>query len=148
MIEIDILIEAGDWPKTSEKFVMGALCQGLELARAEGEVSVVLADDDFVQNLNREYRGQDKPTNVLSFPQDPPMLGDIVLAYETVAREAAEQDKSFDQHLTHLLVHGLLHLLGFDHEVDDEAEEMEALEVQILKDMGIKNPYKTKDNVA
>jgi len=147
MIEIDILIEAGDWPNTSEDFVTDILRQGLSHVEEQGEVSVVLADDAFVQNLNRDYRGKDKPTNVLSFPQDAPMLGDIVLAYETVVREAGEQDKSFDAHFSHLLIHGLLHLLGHDHEEDEEAEEMEALEVEILEKIGVKNPYKAKDNV-
>ncbi len=148
MIEIDILIEGGEWPKNAESLIEKVLRAGLAHVQAEGEVSVVLADDDFVQNLNREYRGKDKPTNVLSFPQDPPMLGDIVMACETVAREAAEQDKSFDAHLSHLVIHGLLHLLGHDHEEDAEAEEMEALEIEILGQMSIKNPYAAKNSVS
>ena len=115
------------------------------------EVSIVFANDAVVQDLNKRYRGQDKPTNVLSFSQlEGPQtlhasplatLGDIALAYETIMREAAEQKKSIEDHTRHLLVHGALHLLGFDHENDNEAEEMEALEAQILSHFGIKNPY-------
>ena len=104
------------------------------------EMTVVLADDAFVKELNGTYRGKNKPTNVLSFPSDS-HLGDVVLAFETVEREAAEQGKSFKAHATHLLVHGTLHLLGHDHEQEAEAEEMEALEVKILKKLGVANPY-------
>ncbi|MCB1563709.1 MAG: rRNA maturation RNase YbeY [Alphaproteobacteria bacterium] len=123
----------------------------------EAELSVVLADDIFVRTLNRDYRGQDKPTNVLSFPQNEPdaftgdtpiaTLGDIVLAFETVQTEAQEQNKSFKDHTSHLIVHGLLHLLGFDHIGDEEAETMETLEIKILKALDIKNPYALRDSV-
>lgn len=106
------------------------------------EVAIMLADDARVRGMNRDYRGKDKPTNVLSFPsEDEGYLGDIILAYETVAREAQEQGKTLKAHLTHLVVHGVLHLVGFDHEIEAEAEEMEAREVRILKRMGIGNPY-------
>lgn len=139
-IVIDIDKRCSSW--NDHENVSSVIEQTLEhMSVAEAEVSVVLADNDFVQNLNREYRGKDKPTNVLSFPQDPPMLGDIVLAFETIAREAVEQNKDFSAHLTHLLVHGTLHLLGYDHENDQEAQEMEGLEIEILKKMGINNPY-------
>ena len=116
------------------------------------EISVVLADDAMVQDLNLRYRGFDKPTNVLSFaalddpdmplPDDGPiLLGDIILAFETTAAEAVAQGKSLKAHYTHLLVHGLLHLLGHDHQDDDEAEIMEEQERQILADLGITDPY-------
>lgn len=116
------------------------------------EISVVLANDQFVQTLNAAYRGKDKPTNVLSFAQHDDMdglstaqgahmLGDIVLAYETVRDEAAAQGKTLHDHLMHLIVHGLLHLLGYDHENDDDAKTMEQKEIQILALQGIKNPY-------
>jgi probable rRNA maturation factor len=120
---------------------------------SEIEISVMLADDKFVQNLNSEYRGKDKPTNVLSFPPvqlvageyedigEFAMLGDIVFALETIQREAEEQDKTLSDHLSHLAVHGTLHLLGYDHMNDEEAEVMEALEVEILGGMGIADPY-------
>ena len=109
-------------------------------------VSLVFADDAFVQVLNRDYRGKDKPTNVLSFPLpkvDAPMrpMGDIVLAFETVTREAKEQQKTLEEHLTHLLIHGALHLSGYDHIKDDEARQMESLEIEKMKKLGFKNPY-------
>ncbi len=111
------------------------------------EISIVLADDRFVQNLNKTYRNKDKPTNVLSFPQDPDEnskiinLGDVVLAYETVKAESLSQNKNFNDHLAHLLVHGILHLLDYDHEDDREAQKMESLEIRVLERLGIKNPY-------
>lgn len=115
------------------------------------EVSLVLSDDAAVQALNRDYRGYDKPTNVLSFaateddmpvaPGEPVMLGDVVLALETVLSEARDQDKRPADHLTHLTVHGVLHLLGFDHQDEGEAVDMEALEVRILAGLGVGDPY-------
>lgn len=154
MIDIDILHQAGDWPQDFEAIVsktltsLHALCgQSMDYPDKPGndggvEVSIVLTDDAHIQALNRDYRGKDKPTNVLSFPQDEPsLLGDVIIAYETIAREAEEQNKSFSDHFTHMLVHGTLHLLGYDHEAEAEAEEMEALEVAILSDIGVKNPY-------
>jgi probable rRNA maturation factor len=108
------------------------------------EVAVVLADDEFVRGLNKEFRGKDKPTNVLSFPNESPELGDIILAIETIEREAKEQGKTFHEHTAHLLVHGFLHLLGYDHEQEKDAEKMERKEIKILKSLGIKNPYLEK----
>jgi probable rRNA maturation factor len=118
------------------------------------EISIVLADDGTVQALNRDWRGQDKPTNVLSFaaldddeaPPAPPgmpvLLGDVVLALETCRREADAQKKSLAHHTAHLVVHGVLHLLGWDHEDDDvEADEMEDLETRVLATFGIADPY-------
>lgn len=119
------------------------------MARAEsgsdrsGELSIALSDDAQVRALNRDYRGKDKPTNVLSFPmpEDSGLLGDVVLARETLEREAAEQGKTFADHLTHLVVHGVLHLYGFDHQNDTDAADMEAREVRALAQLGIDNPY-------
>lgn len=115
------------------------------------EVSLALADDATVRHLNATFRGQDKATNVLSFaalegdapatPGEPAALGDIVLALETVLREAATQEKAPADHLRHLCVHGLLHLLGFDHQDEAEAAEMEALEIRVLAGLGVGNPY-------
>src|SRR5262249_24469400 len=116
------------------------------------EVAVMLSDDAAIRTLNKEFLGIDKPTNVLSFPapemdgpddQDaaPHALGDIAIAYETLRREADEEAKPFLHHLSHLAVHGFLHLIGYDHEEDDDAEDMEALEQQILAQLGIPDPY-------
>jgi probable rRNA maturation factor len=117
------------------------------------EVSLVFTNDAEIKEINAEWRDQDKPTNVLSFPAFPlepggmpgPMLGDIVVARETVEREAVDLDKSFSDHLTHLLVHGFLHLFGYDHIEKDEAEEMEALETRILAVLGLSDPYAGQD---
>lgn len=114
------------------------------------EIAVVLADDAFVKDLNSQYRGKNKPTNVLSFPTSSltpdlrpliPDLGDIILALETIENEAKEQGKTFRSHAIHLLVHGFLHLLGYDHIEDKQAEIMEKLEIKILRKLGISNPY-------
>ena len=147
--EIDISVQSDAWPDmrgTIERIARTTLSQ----AGYEGpaEISIVLADNERIQALNGAYRGKDKPTNVLSFPQDGPgMLGDVILAYETIEREAAEQDKSFEDHTAHMLVHGILHLLGHDHEQDDEAEKMEKIEIKILDTLGIKNPYESGEAV-
>ena len=118
---------------------------------ARAELCVVLADDTEQQRLNSLFRGQDTPTNVLAFPAWEPgmrspagaplLLGDVVVAFETVAREAAEQDKPFADHLRHLIVHGVLHLLGYDHQTADAASMMESLERVILAKLGVPDPY-------
>jgi probable rRNA maturation factor len=115
-------------------------------------VDITLTDDDEQRALNRTWRGKDAPTNVLAFPAAdlslpvppgaPLLLGDVVLAFETVHREAAEQDKTLGDHLRHLVVHGVLHLLGYDHENAAEAEIMEAREIAILSELGVSNPYR------
>ncbi len=111
----------------------------------ESEISIVFADDDFIRDLNKRYRGKDKPTNVLSFPQDGGhSLGDVVLAFETIKRESKDQKKKLKDHTAHMLAHGTLHLMGMDHENNTKAEEMESLEILILKGLGVKNPYETK----
>lgn len=109
------------------------------------EISVLLCDDAEIRTLNRQWRGFDKPTNVLSFPapgehEDMP-LGDIAVAFETCEREARADGKTLDDHVTHLVVHGVLHLLGYDHETETEAEEMEDTERRILGTLGIADPY-------
>jgi probable rRNA maturation factor len=124
---------------------------GVPAAAAGSELSVVLSSDRLVRRLNRDYRGRDEPTNVLSFaeldgpanaaPSGPHLLGDVVLARETVVREAGEQGKRAADHLAHLVVHGVLHLLGHDHENRRDAEVMEALEREILGRLGIADPY-------
>ncbi|MEN3792760.1 rRNA maturation RNase YbeY [Fulvimarina sp. MAC3] len=117
------------------------------------ELSVTLSDDETVREINREWREKDKPTNVLSFPMvelEPgdrpgPLVGDLILAFETCEREALSEAKPFVNHARHLLVHGFLHCLGYDHIEDDEAEEMEALETSILAGFGIPDPYDVAD---
>ena len=153
-IQIDIMVEAGNWPDetTLEGLVrksVEAAWTNLGLKNAASELSVVFTDDTSIQTLNAEWRGKDKPTNVLSFPAFPvkageqpgAMLGDIVIACETVEREALEEGKPLENHLTHLIVHGFLHLLGYDHETDEEAEVMEAREREILHALAIPDPY-------
>ncbi|WP_186420596.1 rRNA maturation RNase YbeY [Bosea sp. CS1GBMeth4] len=112
------------------------------------ELSLLLTDDKRIRGVNRDWRGFDKATNVLSFPAAPPeriatspVVGDIVLAFETIAREAQAEEKSFGDHLSHLVIHGLLHLLGEDHETEEQAERMEALETAALARLGIGDPY-------
>ena len=113
------------------------------------EVSLVLADDEFVHQLNYQYRHKDSPTNVLSFEtKEKPengmvwLAGDIIVAYETVLKEAKNQDKTFEAHLAHLLIHGTLHLQGYDHIVENEALKMEKLETKLMKSLGYEDPYK------
>ncbi len=160
-IEIDLADPCAQWRKAlpgidklcqSAALAALAVC-GKTVAGAKAELSLVLADDAALRELNREFRGQDKPTNVLSFPaEEKPqpgaplvLLGDVVLAYETVAREARAQGKSLAEHTAHMVVHGVLHLLGFDHERGGSvAERMEALETQILAKLGIPNPYRIR----
>ena len=115
------------------------------------EVSLLFCDDARIQELNRDFRGQDKPTNVLSFPSpDPPeiarFIGDIAVSCQTVVREAQEQDKTLEQHCRHMIVHGFLHLLGYDHEDEAEAEAMEAMENRILRRLGVDNPYRDDEH--
>ncbi len=157
-LDIDIMCEAGDWPHDATEIVRRAAEHAYVVAGPpdDAELCVVLANDAFVKELNKTWRGKDRPTNVLSFPTGaipfavggeplidigPHLLGDVVLALETIAHEAADQKKTFSHHLAHLVVHGVLHLLGQDHEEDDEAEEMEALERDILEDLDIEDPY-------
>lgn len=108
-----------------------------------GELSVVLTDDAQVQQLNRDYRNKDTPTNVLSFPMpvETGLMGDVVFARQTIADEASAQGKTFADHFVHLLIHGVLHLQGFDHQTDTEALDMEAREVRALARLSIDNPY-------
>jgi len=115
---------------------------------SDSELSIVLGDDALLQSLNSRFRDKNQPTNVLSFsaedsetPGMPQLLGDVVLAFETIAREADEQRKSLADHFQHLCVHGILHLLGHGHETDAEAAAMEALEIAILSTIGVANPY-------
>lgn len=153
-VEIDILVEAGDWPdegdlRTLAWRALTAVFSETGIEAPVTELSLVFTDDAHIRSLNAGWRDKDKPTNVLSFPAFPvkvggplpPMLGDIILASETISREAALEEKPFDHHLTHLIIHGLLHLLGYDHETEAEAEEMEAVERRALARLAIPDPY-------
>lgn len=150
----DILIEAGDWPDEARLSALVDRALAATVARlspplADGaEVSLVFTDDAHMRDLNRRHRGKDSSTNVLSFPQPRaekggfgPVLGDVVLAAETVYREAVDSGLAPEAHLTHLIVHGFLHLLGYDHETDGDADVMEGHETAILAGLGIADPY-------
>ncbi len=153
---IDIDVQDAQWltrlrtaRALCRRAALAALAGAARRSKVEVALAIALADDAAVRRLNRTFRGKDRPTNVLSFPADaratppgaPRFLGDIALARQTVMREARDQDKPLAGHLTHLVVHGILHLLGHDHEIDAEAARMEALEVRILAGLGVPNPY-------
>jgi probable rRNA maturation factor len=162
--ETEVLIVAECWG--AEADAESVVHRAIEAAAAfvdadtgNAELAVMLTDDAGIRTLNKNWRGQDKPTNVLSFPalpptgpqspDDPPrMLGDIAIAYETTRREADDEQKPFDHHLSHLAVHGFLHLVGYDHEKDGDAEAMENLEREILGLLGIPDPYADQDRVT
>jgi probable rRNA maturation factor len=154
-IAVDLRVEAGAWPpvRALRKLAAAAFdatVSAANLPLAPGaEVSAVFTDDAHMRVLNKRYRGKGSSTNVLSFPtpRSPagvlgPMLGDIVLAAETVAREAAAERLALEARLTHLLVHGFLHLAGYDHEDDGDATVMEGLETAILQRLGIDDPHR------
>lgn len=142
--DIDIAVQSKAWGE-HDALIEQAIKAGVSVMTAPrlAELSIVLSDNAQVKILNRDYRGKNKPTNVLSFPISPPapMLGDIVLAYETVETEAEEKGISFEAHMSHLLIHGFLHLQGYDHENERDAAQMEALEIKALSTLNIANPY-------
>lgn len=159
-ISLALAHEAGEWGNLAvmEGLAASALDAAVQdLAQREAqpfpdnppEVSLVLADDAMMAEINSQWRNQSKPTNVLSFPAYPlvpggqpgPMLGDIILARETIEREAIELDKPVGEHVTHLIVHGFLHLFGYDHIENIDAEQMEAIETRILISLGLSDPY-------
>ena len=148
MIELDLRISEPAWSNTIpdlDSVCQTALNAGAVKMSARGEVSVLLTDDSEIQSLNRQWRDKDRPTDVLSFPADPvdaPFLGDIAVALGVTQSAADARDLPLPQHLSHLLIHGLLHLLGHDHKDDTEAAEMEALEIEALASLGWPDPYK------
>ena len=146
--EIDIASHCEGWGdiEALAARAVGAIWAKLETPKS-GELSLALMDDAQIQVLNRDYRGKDKPTNVLSFPSGgpAPMLGDIALALETVTREAGEKKISLADHTAHLIIHGFLHLQGYDHVAEAEAAVMEALEIAALADLNIDNPYEISE---
>jgi probable rRNA maturation factor len=162
----EVLIVADAW--RTEPDVEAVIHRAIETAAetvgaghadiGEAELAVMLTDDAGIRTLNSNWRGIDKPTNVLSFPalqptgpsapdDAPRMLGDIAIAYETTRKEADDEQKPFDHHLSHLAVHGFLHLIGYDHENDGDAEAMETLEQQILAQLGIPDPYADRERM-
>ena len=150
--EIEISIEYAPWESMEDlAAIVNAAIKvtvencGKRVAK-NTEVSLLLCDDAKIKSMNRDWRGIDKPTNVLSFPTrgqlaQKPMLGDIAIAFETTRAEALDESKSMRDHFSHLLVHGFLHLLAFDHETASEADEMEAMERLVLNKLGIADPY-------
>jgi probable rRNA maturation factor len=154
-LEIDIQTASPLWAAQprAEETVRAALVAAASAQRVEGEVSMLLTDDAAIRTLNRSWRQIDKPTNVLSFPAakdatkhgDGAFVGDLVVAYETLARECADEDRDFLHHLAHLTVHGFLHLIGYDHQTDAQAEEMEGLESRIMQSMNMTDPYLARD---
>jgi len=159
-LEIDISVEAGDWPaeaellKICERCTAAALETGLQIL-PDSELSIVFTNDDAIQTLNSSWRDRNSATNVLSFPaSDPhddiygPLLGDIVLAQETVAREASELGIDFHAHVSHLVIHGFLHLFGYDHQDPAEAEVMENEERRIMAALGLDDPYADRPLLA
>jgi len=156
---IDVVHEDGGWeclPAAETLVRETAAALAVELDIASGEVCLALSTDALVAELNGSYRGKPMPTNVLSFPAvpmlpaegEPRFFGDIVLALETLQREAADLGLPLSHHMQHLVVHGLLHLLGYDHQTDEEAQEMEGLEVRILARLGIADPYAAAGDAA
>ncbi len=146
MIDVALIVEGEDWTALGDIDALSrrAFAAAAKEEPAEGTVSLLLTDDAELQQLNRDFRGKDKPTDVLSFPalpMDRPLLGDIAVAYGVAARDAAVQGKTLAGHLTHLLIHGYLHLLGHDHEQPGDAARMEACEIRALAALGIANPY-------
>lgn len=160
LLSIDVIVESPLWAAQpdAETLLRKAVNEAASvMSTTPAELAIVLTDDSRIGRLNREWRSIDKATNVLSFPaqampvadriaaMQPVPLGDIVIAYETTAAEARAEAKSFAAHLAHLAVHGFLHLVGQDHEGDDEAEMMEGLERAILARLGIADPYAARD---
>ena len=147
-VEIDVQSPLWAEQPAAEQTVRDAIAAAAALSTSGGEVSILLTDDSAVRVLNRDWRGIDKPTNVLSFPAPKNLsqggaaiLGDIVIAYETLKRESDDEDREFLHHLSHLTVHGYLHLLGYDHQTGAEAATMEALESKIMTHMQLPDPW-------
>jgi len=152
---VDIHMQSPLWgaQPLAEQTVRDAIAEAAStLSTADGEVSIVLADDSTIAKLNRDWRGIDQPTNVLSFPASHPqagdgtrLFGDIIIAYETIERECEDENRVFLHHLAHLAVHGFLHLVGYDHQTDTQAEEMEGLESKIMARLKMPDPYRARD---
>jgi len=154
-LKIDVLVDCDRWNDTEKlkSTVRRAVTRAAAVTGATGvEVAIVLTDDSAIRTLNRDWRGIDAATNVLSFPAEDTHgdrhLGDIVLAFETIAREARVERKPFADHVVHLAVHGYLHLVGFDHDHEKEATAMENVEREILRQLAIPDPYRPRTEPA
>jgi probable rRNA maturation factor len=150
--QIDVIVRSARWRKRPQAKAIvkkAVLAAAKAVSTPRTELAIVLADDSAIRALNRDWRGKNAPTNVLSFPAaapgkgrpGSPYIGDIVIAYQTVAREAATEGKPFSHHLSHLAIHGFLHLLGYDHDNDRDAAKMEGVERKVLKRLAIPDPY-------
>lgn len=161
MIVVEVSVECELWAAlpNAENLAAQAIDKARKVTKIklhkDAEVSVLLVDDARIRSLNAQWRNIDKATNVLSFPASAPgklasnpLLGDIVMAFETVQREARDEGKSFANHVSHLVVHGFLHLIGYDHENEGDAETMEALEIKVLAGLKIANPYSETELVV
>jgi probable rRNA maturation factor len=154
--KVDVLVESRLWkePRVVKSLVRHAINEAAAAVSTSGaELAIVLTNDSAIRLLNRDWRGKDAATNVLSFPApeaggESPFIGDIVLAYETVAREAHDEGKPFAHHVAHLTVHGFLHLSGYDHQRSKDADVMEKLERKILRRLAIPDPYRPQGRNA
>ncbi|MGI9391940.1 MAG: rRNA maturation RNase YbeY [Parvibaculales bacterium] len=147
-IHIEVQMENVSLEKIERERVENTICQTLALAGEKNniggkEVGVCVTDNGHIRKLNRKYRNKDKATNILAFPSDTPdYLGDLLISWEKIGEEAEVQKKKPCHHLAHIALHGLLHLIGFDHKQKSEAEKMERMEIAILGELGIENPYR------
>jgi probable rRNA maturation factor len=152
-LAIDVLVRSRKWnaePRAGTMVRKAIRAAATAASTPRAELAIVLTDDSAIRALNRDWRGQNKPTNVLSFPAAQSrgskrarttQLGDIVIAFETMAREARTEGKPLGHHLAHLAVHGFLHLVGYDHGKDHDAKKMESLEIEVLAGLGVPDPY-------
>ena len=149
-VEVTFAEDTGKWELEFETVAKRAVAESVSIAnltlRPDAELSILITGDETIRELNRNWREKDKPTNVLSFPGEPNgiMLGDIVVSMDTTSREAMLEKKTLHDHFSHLIVHGFLHLFGYDHETEEEALLMEGLEAKILAGLGIANPYENQ----
>lgn len=145
-LDLQIVVENGDALPSQDQFQQW-LDAVIPLFQPRAEVTIRIVETNESQQLNRDYRGIDKPTNVLSFPFEAPpeveidLLGDLIICQQVVEREAGEQNKPLNAHWAHMVIHGSLHLLGYDHIEDEEAEEMESIETEIMQKLGFDDPY-------
>jgi len=144
-LSADILINFSSWEKHPglKELIKIAIKQTVSNVDIKGynEISILLTSDNQVEQLNRQYRSINQPTNVLSFPSEKPHLGDIILSYEYIQKELINLNKKFEEHISHLIIHGTLHVYGFDHENDKNAVTMENMERHIMSELGYNDPY-------